>query len=126
MGLDIYFTKEIYIGAIYHHREIDASIKITTKGKEIEINPNKVMKITEQVLELRNTWALLEVILEELGLDIQDAQPIRITSREAQILKGKIEELNEIMQSYQHENCIEMLGVINRDKDNCYFVEFSY
>jgi hypothetical protein len=49
MGLDMYLYRETYIGAEYEHRKVEGNINITTGGKPIKINFNKVSSIKENV-----------------------------------------------------------------------------
>ena len=49
MGLDMYLTKRIYVGAEYEHRKVKANIKITVDGKSLRINPKKISYIEEAV-----------------------------------------------------------------------------
>lgn len=48
MGLDMYLTKRIYIGAHYEHRNVKGKIEIEANGKHIPIQFNKVSEIIEQ------------------------------------------------------------------------------
>jgi len=49
MGLDMYLTKKIFIGANYDHRNMEVNIKITKEGEEIKINPKRVSYIEEAI-----------------------------------------------------------------------------
>lgn len=49
MGLDMYLSKESYIGANYEHREVKATIKITIEGVDVTINLNRLDTIIESV-----------------------------------------------------------------------------
>lgn len=49
MGLDMYLTKHIFIGAEYAHRQVKGTIDITAKGKCIPIDFDKVSYIIENV-----------------------------------------------------------------------------
>ena len=48
MGLDMYLTKKIYIGAHYDHRNVEASVEIKVNGNVININPKKISYILEE------------------------------------------------------------------------------
>jgi hypothetical protein len=48
MGLDMYLSKEIYIGANYEHCKVKSSIKITRGGEPIKINKDKITVIHEE------------------------------------------------------------------------------
>ena len=45
MGLDMYLTKKIYIGANYEHRNVEANVDIKVNGNVININPKKISYI---------------------------------------------------------------------------------
>jgi hypothetical protein len=47
MGLDMYLTKKIYIGANYEHNEVAGTIDLKKSGKKVEIDLNKVTYIEE-------------------------------------------------------------------------------
>lgn len=46
MGLDMFLSERIYIGAKYNHNKIDGTINITKDGKLIDIPLNRVEEIT--------------------------------------------------------------------------------
>jgi len=47
MGLDMYLTKKVYVGANYKHNKITGSIDLQTDGKPIPVNLNAVVYIEE-------------------------------------------------------------------------------
>lgn len=47
MGLDMYLTKKIYIGANYEHRNVTGKINILVDGKPVAVNLSKVSYIEE-------------------------------------------------------------------------------
>lgn len=49
MGLDMYLTRDIYIGGCYEHNEVKGEINITKRGKEIPIDLSKLESVTERV-----------------------------------------------------------------------------
>lgn len=49
MGLDMYLSKKVYIGANYEHRKVTGRINIKQDGKPIKINFKKVSSIEESV-----------------------------------------------------------------------------
>jgi hypothetical protein len=49
MGLDMYLTKKAYIGAKFAHRKMKTVISIDQGGEKIQINPNRVQYIIEEV-----------------------------------------------------------------------------
>ena len=49
MGLDMYLTNEIYIGAKYKHREVTGKIELFQGKNPVAIDLSKVSSITEDV-----------------------------------------------------------------------------
>ena len=70
MGLDMYLTKRIYVGANYEHRKITGQISILQDGKPIEINFNKVNYIVESVAYWRKANAIHRWFVE----NVQDGE----------------------------------------------------
>ena len=58
MGLDMYLTKETYIGAEFKHRQIEGTIFITKEGAKVPINFNQISEITESVASWRKANAI--------------------------------------------------------------------
>ncbi len=48
MGLDMYLTKRVYVGAEYEHRNVKGTIDISVEGKKLPVNFNKVSEIIER------------------------------------------------------------------------------
>jgi hypothetical protein len=66
MGLDMYLTKHIYIGAKYEHREVKGSIDITSQGVAIPVNFNKVVEIIEEAGYWRKANAIHRWFVENV------------------------------------------------------------
>lgn len=49
MGLDMYLTKKVYVGANYEHRKVTGRIDIKVDGTPLEVNFKKVSYIEESV-----------------------------------------------------------------------------
>ena len=58
MGLDMYLTRKKFIGANYEHRKVEGLISITSNGKEIPIDFNKVSYIEESAAYWRKANAI--------------------------------------------------------------------
>ena len=50
----MFLSKKIYIGAIYDHRNVEASVDIKINGNVININPKKISYIHEEAAYWRN------------------------------------------------------------------------
>lgn len=49
MGLDMYLSKRIYVGANYEHNNVKGEIKLTRDKKRLKVNLKKVTEIIESV-----------------------------------------------------------------------------
>jgi len=49
MGLDMYLTKKIYIGANYEHNKVAGKIELARDGKPVVVNLKRVTNIEESV-----------------------------------------------------------------------------
>jgi hypothetical protein len=47
MGLDMYLTKHIFVGAEYEHRNVQGSVDISVGGKKLPVKFEKISKIIE-------------------------------------------------------------------------------
>lgn len=72
MGLDMYLTKEVYVGANYEHRNVKGTIDITSNGVKVPINFNSLISITEEVAYWRKFNALHNWFVQEVQKGIDD------------------------------------------------------
>jgi hypothetical protein len=49
MGLDMFLSKKIYIGAKYEHRNVKLNVDLSIKDKKLNIDTDKVSYIIEEV-----------------------------------------------------------------------------
>lgn len=70
MGLDMYLTRKKFIGANYEHRKVEGLISITSNGKEIPIDFNKVSYIEESIAYWRKANAIHNWFVE----NVQDGE----------------------------------------------------
>lgn len=66
MGLDMYLTKKIYVGAHYEHRQITGKINIFTNGEKIDVDLNKVNEISERVYYWRKCNAIHQFFVDRV------------------------------------------------------------
>lgn len=68
MGLDMYLSKRVYVGANYDHNNVKGNIEITSgkKHKEIKVNPTRVSEIIEQVAYWRKSNAVHSWFVENI------------------------------------------------------------
>lgn len=88
MGLDMYLYRETYIGAEYEHRKIEGKIDITSDGKPIKINFNKVSSIKESV----GYWRKANQIHRWFVQNVQDGED---NCASYYVSEGKLKELLE-------------------------------
>lgn len=86
MGLDMYLTKEIYIGAKYKHRDIKGKIELTTCGQEIKIDINKISCISES----SGYWRKANAIHQWFVDNVQDGED---NCQRSWVSKEKLERL---------------------------------
>ena len=60
MGLDVYISKKIFIGAMYRSCGITGEIRLFRHGREIPVVLENVSCVIEQVYHGHKTWWLLE------------------------------------------------------------------
>ena len=120
MGLDVYISKKIFIGAMYKSCGITGEIRLFSRGKEIPVVLENVSFIIEQLYHGRKTWWLLEWLNRELPVGVSGVGEDREISREdlirlscdcAEVLRHKDEQdFNAV--------CREHLGCqVNEDLD---------
>lgn len=96
MGLDMYLTKRVYVGANYEHRNITGTIDIKAGDKPININLKKVSKIICSVAY----WCKANHIHKWFVDNCQDGED---DCREAYVSLEKLSELKKL--------CAEVLSI---------------
>lgn len=77
MGLDMYLSKKIYIGANYQHRNVKLNIKCSINKKPIKINIDKVTYIVEEVGYWRKANHIHNWFIQ-LNDGVDDCNPISV------------------------------------------------
>ena len=85
MGLDVYISKKIFIGAMYRSCGITGEIRLFRHGREIPVVLENVSYIIEQIFHGRKTWWLLEWLNRELPVGLSGDGEEREVSREDMI-----------------------------------------
>lgn len=80
MGLDMYLTKKIYVGANYEHRNITGKVELYQEEKEIPINFKKISYIEQEAAYWRKANAVHNWFVENIqeGNDDCDEYPVYI------------------------------------------------
>ena len=81
MGLDMYLTRETYIGAEFSHRQIDGTIFITKEGARVPINFNQISEIIESVAYWRKANAIHKWFVDNVQKGKDDCKEYRVTRR---------------------------------------------
>ena len=94
MGLDMYLSKKIYIGANYQHRNVKLNIKCSIKNKPIKINTDKVSYIIEEVGYWRKANHIHNWFIE-LNNGVDDCNPISVDREDLIKLMAVCKEVKE-------------------------------
>lgn len=65
MGLDIYISRRVFIGAMYRSRVITGKIELFSNGKLIPIKQELVSSVTEELYHGSKTWWLWKWLEKE-------------------------------------------------------------
>ena len=66
MGLDIYISRRVFIGAMYRSRVITGKIELFSNGKLIPIKQESVSSVTEELYHGSKTWWLWKWLEKEV------------------------------------------------------------
>lgn len=102
MGLDMYLSRKIYIGANYEHRNVKGVINLThgDNNEPIKINFNKVSYIEEEAAYWRKSNQIHNWFVENIQNGIDDCREYYVSVEKLQELvdlcKKDIEYLNSL------------------------------
>jgi hypothetical protein len=120
MGLDMYLNKDIYIGAYFQHRKVEADIKIVIEGKEISINPSQIETITERIGYWRKAHHIHEWIVENIQDGVDECQKTYISTKNladlADFCNDYIDENPTGANSDDCQYTLDLLETIQEDK----------
>jgi len=80
MGLDMYLTKQIYIGAQYEHREVKGIVDIAVNDKPLLINLNRISCIIESVAYWRKANAIHKWFVDYCQDGVDECQETEVSS----------------------------------------------
>jgi len=103
MGLDMYLTKEIYIGANYEHRKVKGSINLTSgdNSKPIEIDVSKISEIIEAVGYWRKANAIHNWFVENVQNGVDECQRSWVSLDKLLELRKACEDTKKILDTTQ-------------------------
>lgn len=82
MGLDMYLSKKIYIGANYEHRNVKGKIEITIDKKPVKIDFDKVSYIEEQVAYWRKANHIHAWFVKHVQDGVDECQTAEVSSEQ--------------------------------------------
>jgi len=94
MGLDIYLSKKIFIGAMYISRGITGSVSLFSRGKKIPVRLERLAYVIEDIYHGRKTHWLLHWLEIELPESLGNAEE---------------QEISVSLMDRLHQACVEVL-----------------
>ena len=88
MGLDMYLTRKVYIGAEYEHRKVTGTIDIQIEGKPVDIEFKKVSYIEERAAYWRKANQIHNWFVQNVQGGVDECQPSDVS----------IEQLRELVE----------------------------
>lgn len=104
MGLDMYLTKEVYVGAIYKHRNVKGVIDITANGEKIDIPFDKVETICLRQASWRKANQIHRWFVENVQDGNDDGKPYYVSGEKLLELVSLCEEVLEDKNKNKNEN----------------------
>lgn len=119
MGLDMYLTKKIYIGANYDHNNITGSIDIKVRGKSVKIDFNKVTYVIEDA----GYWRKANAIHNWFVVNCQDNKD---ECQESDVPWEKMEELKKLCNRVlENRNDHSLIGQILPPTEGFFFGSYE-
>jgi hypothetical protein len=82
MGLDMFLSKKIYIGANYDFENVKATIHITKNGTPIDINPKKIKYIVEEQAYWRKANQIHRWFVDNVQGGDDDCKPYEVSGEQ--------------------------------------------
>lgn len=95
MGLDMYLTRKIFIGAEYEHRKVEADINITIMGKPVKIDPKKISYIQESAMYWRKANHIHQWFVDHVQDGDDNCKEYDVSREELQKLLDTCKEVAE-------------------------------
>jgi len=128
MGLDMYLTKQIYVGANYAFNEVKGEINLTKHGEKIDIDLSKVTYITEEVAYWRKANQIHNWFVEHVQNGNDDCGTYYVSIEQIQEL---VKTCKLILENRDTELARELLPTCsgfffgNTDYDDDYFEDLE-
>ena len=101
MGLDMYLTKEIYIGAEYAHRKVTGAVDIQINGELVNIQFNKIQSIIEKVGYWRKANAIHQWFVDNVQEGEDDCKKYEVSCGQ---LTKLLQDVTKVLEASQLEN----------------------
>lgn len=111
MGLDMYLTKKIYVGAEYEFNNVKGNIDIESKGRKLPIDFNKVKNIEEEVAYWRKANAIHNWF-------VQNVQDGKDDCRDYYVPEEKLRQLLELCKEVKRKVIMKDDKVVNGQRLN--------
>jgi hypothetical protein len=93
MGLDMYLTKEIYIGANYDHNGVKGTIDIRKGGIPLAIDLKKVTTVVQEVACWRKANSIHQWFVDNCQEGIDECQKVSVSREKLTDLLDTVEEV---------------------------------
>lgn len=99
MGLDMYLTKRVYIGANYSHNNVTGKVDIKSNGVPVKIQFKRISEIIEEV----GYWRKANAIHNWFVKNCQDGKD---ECRDTWVATDKLEELLEVCKQVKKDHSL--------------------
>lgn len=127
MGLDMYLTKKIFVGAEYEHRKVTGKVEIFIYGEPIKINFNKVSYIEESVAYWRKANAIHKWFVDNVQDGEDNCSTYYVSEEDFKLLLSDINKVlsdNSVASEILPTNDGFFFG--GTDYDEYYFDDLKY
>lgn len=93
MGLDMYLTRKVYVGAHYEHRGVEAKVSIRVGKRKLNIDPKKITYIEERIGYWRKANAIHSWFVENVQGGEDNCNPHYVSKEQLEELKGMCEKI---------------------------------
>ena len=127
MGLDMYLTKNSYVGAEYEHRNVKAEIEITIDGKPLNIDITKISSISERIGYWRIANAIHNWFVTNVQDGVDECQEAEVSLEQLTTLRDECKKVLEFKDK-AHEIMPSAGGFFfgGTDYDEWYFQDMEY
>jgi hypothetical protein len=127
MGLDMYLTKRVYVGAEYEHRNVKGTIDINIGDEKLPVNFNKVSEIIERAGYWRKANHIHAWFVENIQDGEDDCGDYYVSEEKMKELLGVV---NQVLAN--HDLAEELLPTQSgfffggNSYDEYYFLDLEY